>query len=407
MEAVSIHAYRGGKDAGARYGATMKPLAPESQAEPAEDVRFRPAVDADLDALLRIEERAYATDRLSRRSFRRWIGSDHAALIVAQDDQGVAGYTLVLLYRGTRLARLYSIAVDPSRRGLGLGLALLRASERAALEAGRIDMRLEVRRDNSKAIALYEKEGYRRFGEYSDYYEDHEGAFRYQKRIRTFDPRLRHHPVPWYRQTTEFTCGPASLMMAMRAQDPDYRMSRAEELRLWRESTTIYMTSGHGGCHPLGLALAAHRRGFRAEAWISLETPLFIDSVRDEGKRAVIEQVHRDYVQQSREAGLQVHYRELTQTDLDRALKAGALPVVLISTWRMDRKRAPHWVVVSAIDERFIYLHDPDPEDTLQNELDCQYLPIARDDFERMARFGRDRLRAALVIWPFAPAAGD
>lgn len=80
---------------------------------------------------------------------------------------------------------------------------------------------------------------------------------------------------------------------------------------------------------------------------------------------------------------------------------------MLISTWQMDRKRAPHWVVVSAIDERFIYLHHPDPEDTPQNELDCQYLPIARDDFERMARFGRDRLRAALVIWPFAPAAGD
>lgn len=367
---------------------------------PAPHYQFRPASELDLDALVRIEERAYRTDRLSRRSFRRWVGSDHAALIVAENTDGVAAYALVLLHRGTRLARLYSIAVDPAYTGRGLGLALLQAAEDAALDAGRIDMRLEVRRDNANAIALYEKQGYRRFGEYADYYEDHEGAYRYQKRIRTFDPRLRHHPVPWYRQTTEFTCGPASLMMAMRAQDADYLMSRAEELRLWRESTTIYMTSGHGGCHPLGLALAAHRRGFNAEVWVSLKTPLFIDSVRNEGKRAVVEQVHRDYVQQSKEAGLRVNYCEVTQMDLDRALKAGAVPVVLISTWQMDRKRTPHWVVVSAIDDRFIYLHDPDPEETLQNELDCQYLPIARDDFERMARFGRDRLRAALVIWP-------
>lgn len=368
---------------------------------------LRPAIDLDLDALLYIEERAYHTDRLSRRSFRRWIGSDHAALIVAEHAGTVAAYALVLLHRGTRLARLYSIAVDPACAGQGLGLALLQEAEAAALDAGRIDMRLEVRRDNLSAIALYEKQGYRRFGEYADYYEDHEGAYRYQKRIRTFDPRLRHHPVPWYRQTTAFTCGPASLMMAMRAQDASYHMSRIEELCLWRESTTIYMTSGHGGCHPLGLALAAHRRGFHAEVWISVRTPLFVDSVRNEDKRAVIEQVHRDYVQQSRKAGLRVHYSEVTLIDIDRALKAGAVPVVLISTWQMDRRRAPHWVVVSAIDERFIYLHDPDPEDTLQNELDCQYLPIARDDFERMARFGRDRLRAALVIRPTPVASSD
>ncbi|MFN2329571.1 MAG: peptidase C39 family protein [Chromatocurvus sp.] len=378
----------------------MKTSTQVRERAPAQHYQFRPADERDLDALVRIEELAYRTDRLSRRSFRRWVGSDHAALIVAENTDGVAAYALVLLHRGTRLARLYSIAVDPASMGRGLGLALLQAAENAALDAGRIDMRLEVRRDNANAIALYEKQGYRRFGEYADYYEDHEGAYRYQKRIRTFDPRLRHHPVPWYRQTTEFTCGPASLMMAMRAQDADYLMSRAEELRLWRESTTIYMTSGHGGCHPLGLALAAHRRGFNAEVWISLKTPLFIDSVRNEGKRAVVEQVHRDYVDQSREAGLSVNYCEVTQTDLDRALKAGAVPVVLISTWQMDRKRSPHWVVVSAIDDQFIYLHDPDPEEILQNELDCQYLPIARDDFERMARFGRDRLRAALIIWP-------
>lgn len=372
----------------------------ERSGAPAQNYHFRPASDLDLAALLRIEERAYQTDRLSRRSFKHWIRSDHAALIVAEVDAGITAYALVLLRRGTRLSRLYSIAVDPAHTGRGLGLALLQAAEAVALDAGRIDMRLEVRRDNISAIALYEKQGYRRFGEYSDYYEDHQGAYRYQRRILTFDSRLRHQPVPWYRQTTAFTCGPASLMMAMRTQDSDYLMSRSEELRIWRESTTIYMTSGHGGCHPLGLALAAHRRGFNAEAWISLTTALFVDSVRNEGKRAVIKQVHRDYVQQSRQAGLRIHYREVTQGDLDEAVKAGAVPVVLISTWQMDRKRAPHWVVVSAIDDRFIYLHDPDPEETSQDELDCQYIPIARSDFERMARFGRDRLRAALVLWP-------
>jgi hypothetical protein len=57
-------------------------------------------------------------------------------------------------------------------------------------------------------------------------------------------------------------------------------------------------------------------------------------------------------------------------------------------------------VVLSAFDDEFFYLHDPDPEEGLQTDLDCQYLPIARSDFDRMARFGRDRLRTAVIISP-------
>lgn len=359
---------------------------------------LRSARPEDLDNLVALEARCFVIDRLSRRSLRRWLTSDHAALIIAERNQTLLGYVLVILHRGTRLARLYSIAVDNAARGTGLGLTLLQAAEKAALEAGRVDMRLEVRPDNAAAIRLYEQEGYRRFGEYDDYYEDHSPALRYQKRIRQFDASHWQRPVPWYRQTTEFTCGPASLMMALRAQDKRYRFNREEELRLWREATTIYMTSGHGGCHPLGLALAAHARGFSAEVWISHRQPLFVDSVRNEEKRAVIETVHEDFLRASKAAKIPVHYREVSQQDLDDALKSGGIPVVLISTWQMDSKRAPHWVVVSAIDEQYIYLHDPDPDEDFQTELDCQYLPIARSDFERMARFGKDRLRTALII---------
>ena len=362
------------------------------------NIQLRDARLEDLDALVSLEQRCFVIDRLSRRSLRRWLTSDHGALVVAERSEQLLGYVLVILHRGTRLARLYSIAVDADARGTGLGLALLQAAERAALDAGRVDMRLEVRPDNAAAIRLYEQQGYRRFGEYDDYYEDHSPALRYQKRIRQFDPSHWQRPVPWYRQTTEFTCGPASLMMALRAQDNSYRFSREEELRLWREATTIYMTSGHGGCHPLGLALAAHARGFSAEVWISHDQPLFVDSVRNDEKRAVIETVHRDFLRASKTAGIPVHYREVRQQDLDDALKSGGIPIVLISTWLMDSKRAPHWVVVSAVDDQFIYLHDPDPDEDFQSELDCQYLPIARSDFERMARFGKDRLRTALVI---------
>ena len=57
----------------------------------------------------------------------------------------------------------------------------------------------------------------------------------------------------------------------MTALDPKVKRSRALELQLWREANTIFMgpSGGHGGCGALGLALAAHRRGFKAEVHLN------------------------------------------------------------------------------------------------------------------------------------------
>ena len=44
-------------------------------------------------------------------------------------------------------------------------------------------MTLEVRYDNAPAIALYEKCGFRAFGEHEDYYSDGATALRYRKRL--------------------------------------------------------------------------------------------------------------------------------------------------------------------------------------------------------------------------------
>lgn len=137
----------------------------------------------DLDALVALEERCFDIDRISRRSFRCWLVSANSALIVAESATTLFGYVLVILRRNTRLARLYSIAVESDSRGTGLGCALLQASERAALDAGYTDMCLEVRPDNVAAIRLYEQKGYYCFGEYDDYYEDHSSALRYRKHL--------------------------------------------------------------------------------------------------------------------------------------------------------------------------------------------------------------------------------
>jgi ribosomal protein S18 acetylase RimI-like enzyme len=362
------------------------------------EIILREVVNEDLESLLKLEEQAFSVDRLSRRSFRHWINSSSRAFIVAIVDGRLAGYILVIYHAGTRLARLYSIATDLQFRGHGIARKLIEAGEHAASESGRFFMRLEVGCENKPAIRLYESLGYLRFGIYREYYEDHSDALRMQKRIRHFRVPERQIDIPWIRQNTPFTCGPAALMMAMRGISPDYTPSLHEELQIWREATTIFMTSGHGGCHPLGLALSARLRGFHAEVWINQRRTLFVDSVRDPNKKRIIELVHEDYLLQARQHNIQIHYSEIGQDKLVDALSHHAIPLVLLSTWRFEGKKSPHWVTVSGFDNECLFVHDPDPEEISQSALDCQYQPIAREDFARASCFGQQRLRTAVII---------
>lgn len=239
----------------------------------------------------------------------------------------------------------------------------MEAAEEYALQQRRPYLRLEVRKDNPAAIALYEKRGYRLFAQTPDYYEDHQDALRYQKRLLFLPDNAERLHLPWVQQTTPFTCGPACLMMALAAlkQQPP---STTEELLLWREATTIFMTAGHGGCHPMGLALAARQRGLEARVWCNQTGPLFVDSVRDTEKKAVITTLHNYFVETCKAQSLPVCYEDFSAADLDDAIAAGSIVLVLISTWRLDGRKAPHWVAISGSDEECFYIHDPDPGKT-------------------------------------------
>ena len=129
---------------------------------PAPSIRARTAERGDLDALLDLEHRVFATDRLSRRSLRRFLQSKSAQVIVADDGGRLAGAAVVLFRPSSSVARLYSIAVAPHLTGRGVGAMLLAAAEEAALARDCTSIRLEVHETNHAAISRYRKSGYRR-----------------------------------------------------------------------------------------------------------------------------------------------------------------------------------------------------------------------------------------------------
>jgi ribosomal protein S18 acetylase RimI-like enzyme len=144
-------------------------------------IAIRAARMEDIAPILILEDAVFPGDRLSRRSLRAFVVAGRNPFLVAVEGERLAGYALIALRAGGRVARLYSIAVEPAFARRGVGRLLLCASEAAAARAGRDIMRLEVREDNHGAIALYERNGYRRLRRAPNYYNDGSAALRYGK----------------------------------------------------------------------------------------------------------------------------------------------------------------------------------------------------------------------------------
>lgn len=361
------------------------------------DRLIRKVQPSDLDALVQLEQQAFPSDGLSRRAMKRWIGLNRRVFLVVCEAQLLIGYVLIIHHEGTRLGRVYSLAIATAHRGKGLAQLLLDEGEQQAARQGCIDMRLEVSTTNHRAIDLYHKRGYQEFGVYKKYYDNCDDALRMQKRLRQrLGPKF-HMNLPWHQQQTAFTCGPACLLMALKYFDPKFDMNLSEELQLWREATTIHMTSGQGGCHPLGLAVAGLSRGLTPEVWLNCEDVLFLDGVRDPQKKLVMSQVDQDFRAQTENLGIQVEKRDFSSLDIEQAITSERVVLLLISTWRLDRRKAPHWVVVTGFDDHCFYVHDPDPSED-QRPLDLQDCPIAKSEIEQMSRFGKKRLQTAIIF---------
>lgn len=351
----------------------------------------------DTPALCELEQQVFSGDRLNSRRFRHFIRSELSELWCLEEQGQLLGYALVLFHRGTSLARLYSLAVAPTARGRGLGQHLLDHVEQQAVARHVLFMRLEVRQDNAAALQLYERSGYHKLRRLQHYYDDGGDGWRLEKHLR----RAVAPPanLPFYAQTTPFTCGPSALLMAWRSLQPQAPVSRMEELNIWREATTIYLTTGHGGTSPQGLALAARQRGLTPQLWLSQADVPFLDGVRSAHKRELMQLVGEDFQQRCEAAGIPQRLGAFSVADLRAALQQGERILLLISTWRLNRNKAPHWVWLVAMDEDYAYINDPDVDEALdQVALDNIYVPVSLDNLAAMIQYGSRRYTAAVLL---------
>ena len=107
---------------------------------------------------------------------------DRATNVAVTQQLGVVLGFGIMQY-GDDSAHLSLLAVKPMHRHKGLGTQLLDWLEQSALVAGVERIRVEARADNPRAIAFYQRQGFRDLATITGYYQGAIDAIRLEKKL--------------------------------------------------------------------------------------------------------------------------------------------------------------------------------------------------------------------------------
>jgi ribosomal-protein-alanine N-acetyltransferase len=142
---------------------------------------IRKAKKEDLDQIC-IMEKQFGIDAFDREDFITYLNSD--MFCIAEVDGVILGYYICLINYGILSGRVYSICVDKTFHGRGLGRIMMENLEKKCIEKGLESIRLEVSEKNN-AFFLYEKLGYINSGIKENYYTDGANAIFMKKNLLT------------------------------------------------------------------------------------------------------------------------------------------------------------------------------------------------------------------------------
>jgi len=127
---------------------------------------LRPMREADMDAVMRIEERAYPFP-WTRGIFRDCMRADYPMWVQTLDGE-IVGYGVLSVVLDE--AHVLNLCTSGEAEGRGLGRHLLHALLRIARAGGARRVFLEVRPSNKRAIKLYDAAGFNEIGRRPRYY---------------------------------------------------------------------------------------------------------------------------------------------------------------------------------------------------------------------------------------------
>ncbi|MFN3621812.1 MAG: peptidase C39 family protein [Nitrososphaerales archaeon] len=161
-----------------------------------------------------------------------------------------------------------------------------------------------------------------------------------------------------YKQSTEFTCGPACIMMVLKLFDKEVKMSRRLEFEIWRECNMI----GSLGSDAFGLSIPLLRRGVGVKVVTERKETIPIKRIIrrwGEGRGQVAKYAMALSYEDAKKLDAKILFRKPKVADIKEALNSGAAPIVLVNMYEMYRCNIPHWVVISGYEQDWFYVNDP------------------------------------------------
>jgi uncharacterized protein YvpB len=195
--------------------------------------------------------------------------------------------------------------------------------------------------------------------------------------------------VPFYNQHFDFSCGPASLMMAMKYFDEHLPLTKELEIDIWREANMVEIY----GASRFGLAYAAAIRGFCAMVTSKSDTIDFVDTVCksiSDLNQQMLKLHFYERRDRCKKVGVQEKHSPITGETIYNSLLSEHVPLLVTNNLYCGGENLPHWITVTGIDENFVYFNNSLNSEPVENKF-------KRSDIEEVVGYQGEQ--SMVEIW--------
>jgi hypothetical protein len=188
--------------------------------------------------------------------------------------------------------------------------------------------------------------------------------------------------IPYYAQSSEFTCGPACVLMIFKLFKPHLKLNRTLEFEVWRRCNMI----GVRGADPFGLSIPLLDAGYEVhlvtQSRRMIEPDLWKGRLRENRYTQEDAKLALFGLGENKKSalalGLTVEYGRLTIEKMARFFGEGFIPTALVHMGVVHQFDIPHWVVVTDMKEDHIAFNDPYPPKGGKD------IRVSREEFQKM-----------------------
>jgi ribosomal-protein-alanine N-acetyltransferase len=132
-----------------------------------------------LDRLYEIETECFGKEAFTKKQIAHLLTNYNSVGLVAKVNTKIVGFITGVIYieRNALIGHILTIDVLTTYRRKGIGQKLLHEIEEIFRRKGVKACRLEVREDNTAALSLYQKLGYKKIARLENYYGNAHGIY--------------------------------------------------------------------------------------------------------------------------------------------------------------------------------------------------------------------------------------